>query len=73
MNEFNLSSLLLATLPLALVAMAQVNVLLVGDLDISLGSIMTIGVIIGSFIITPDADASTAILGGLAILGAGHR
>jgi cytosine/adenosine deaminase-related metal-dependent hydrolase/ribose/xylose/arabinose/galactoside ABC-type transport system permease subunit len=71
MSEFNLNSLLLATLPLALVAMAQVNVLLVGDLDISVGAIMTTGVIIGSFLVTPDTEGTMVILGGLAILAAG--
>lgn len=71
LSEFNLNGLLLATLPLALVAMAQVNVLLVGDLDISVGSIMTICVIIASTIITSDAGTSVIVLGVLAMLGAG--
>lgn len=71
MSEFNLNGWLLLTLPLALVAMAQVNVLLVGDLDISVGAIMSIGVIIASFIVTPDAPPEMVIIGGLAVLGAG--
>jgi len=71
MSEFNLNSLLLATLPLALVAMAQVFVLLVGDLDISVGAIMTTCVIIASTIITPEADSGMIVLGFAAILGAG--
>ncbi len=71
MSEFNLNSLLLATLPLALVAMAQVFVLLVGDLDISVGAIMTTCVIIASTFITPDADGGQIALGILAMLGAG--
>src|SRR5512134_589128 len=71
LSEYNLKSLLLATLPLALVTMAQVNALLAGYLDISVGSIMTIGVIIASFIITDDAPPNVVLLGGLAILGAG--
>jgi 5-methylthioadenosine/S-adenosylhomocysteine deaminase len=71
LSEFNLNSLLLATLPLALVAMAQVNVLLVGDLDISVGAIMTICVIIASSIITMDSSGSTIVFGFLAMLGAG--
>jgi ribose/xylose/arabinose/galactoside ABC-type transport system permease subunit len=68
LSEFNLNSLLLATLPLALVAMAQVNVLLVGDLDISVGSIMTICVIVASTLVTPDTTGSMVIVGGLAML-----
>ncbi len=71
LSEFNLNSLLLATLPLALVTMAQMNALLAVYLDISVGSIMTIGVIIASFIVTQDAPPNAVFLGGLAILSAG--
>jgi len=71
LSEFNMNSLLLATLPLALVAMAQVNALLVGYLDISVGAIMTMCIIIASYIITPDAASTTIALGALAMLGAG--
>jgi 5-methylthioadenosine/S-adenosylhomocysteine deaminase len=71
LSEFNLNGLLLATLPLALVAMAQVNVLLVGDLDISVGAIMTICVIIASSIIVPDATGTMIAVGVLAMIGAG--
>ena len=42
LSEFNLNSLLLATIPLALVTMAQMNVLVAGYLDISVGSIMIV-------------------------------
>src|SRR5689334_16452518 len=35
LTEYNINSLLLTTLPLALVTMAQVNAMLVGYLDIS--------------------------------------
>jgi 5-methylthioadenosine/S-adenosylhomocysteine deaminase len=71
LSEFNLNSLLLATLPLALVTMAQMNALLAGYLDISVGSIMTMGVIIASFIVTQDAPPNVVLLGGLAVLGMG--
>jgi ribose transport system ATP-binding protein len=71
LSEFNLNGLLIATLPLALVAMAQVNVLLVGDLDISVGSIMTMCIIIASYIVTPDATWFMIVVGGLAMLAAG--
>ena len=71
LSEFNLNSLLLATLPLALVTMAQMSALLVGYLDVSVGSIMTIGVIIASFIVTDKASPNSVFLAGLAILGAG--
>jgi 5-methylthioadenosine/S-adenosylhomocysteine deaminase len=71
LSEFNLNSLLLATLPLALVTMAQMNALLAGYLDISVGSTMTMGVIIASFIVTDDAPPDAVLLGGLAVLGMG--
>jgi len=71
LSEFNLKSLLLATLPLALVTMAQVNALLAGYLDVSVGSVMSIGIIIASFIVTDKAPPTTVFVGGLAILAAG--
>jgi cytosine/adenosine deaminase-related metal-dependent hydrolase/ribose/xylose/arabinose/galactoside ABC-type transport system permease subunit len=71
LKPYNLKSLLLVTLPLALVTMAQVNAMLVGYLDISVGSTMTIGIIIASFIITDGASPATVLMGGLAIIGAG--
>jgi 5-methylthioadenosine/S-adenosylhomocysteine deaminase len=71
LSEFNLNSLLLAALPLALVTMAQMNALLAGYLDISVGSIMTMGVIIASFLVTEDAPPNVVLLGGLAVLGMG--
>src|SRR3972149_9872040 len=71
LSEYNLNSLLLAAIPLALVAMAQMNALLAGYLDISVGSIMTMGVVIASFLITGDAAPNAIALGALAILGMG--
>jgi 5-methylthioadenosine/S-adenosylhomocysteine deaminase len=68
MSEFNLNSWLLATLPLALVAMAQVNALLVGYLDISVGSVMTLCVIVASYIITPDSPGEVVAVGVVAML-----
>jgi len=71
LSDFNLESLLLAAIPLALVTMAQMNALVAGYLDISVGSIMTMGVIIASFIITQDASPNAILLGSLAILAMG--
>ncbi len=71
LSEYNLNSLLLATLPLALVAMAQVNALLVGYLDISVGAVMSLGIIVASFIITGKADGAQMAVGVAAVLLAG--
>ena len=71
LSEFNLNSLLLATLPLALVAMAQVNALLVGYLDISVGSVMALCVIVASFIVTAGASPAIMVAGALAVIFTG--
>jgi len=68
LSEFNLNSLLRATLPLALAAMAQVNALLVGYLDISVGAVMTVCVIIASFIVTAGASPLVVVAGAIAII-----
>jgi ribose transport system ATP-binding protein len=62
---------LLATAPLALVAMAQLCVLLVGGFDISVGSIMSLTVVIASFLLAGDATATPIGLGVVACLAAG--
>ncbi len=59
----NVSSILELSLPLALVAMAQMPVLLVGEIDASLGSMMGLVVVLLSF----GAHASVPLLFGLAL------
>src|SRR5450432_3724519 len=71
LSSYNLNNVLLATLPLALVAMAQVNAILVGYLDISVGSVMTLCVVVASFIVTPDASPTMIVVGGFAMVGIG--
>ena len=46
LSEFNLDSLLLTALPLALVSMGQTSALLVGGFDISVGALVTLCVVI---------------------------
>ncbi|MBX3046516.1 MAG: amidohydrolase family protein [Anaerolineales bacterium] len=70
LSEYNLSNLLQATLPLAIVAMAQVNAMLVGYLDISVGAVMSFSIVAASFIITNDATPQAVMIGaGLILLG----
>ncbi|MCW5873411.1 MAG: amidohydrolase family protein [Anaerolineales bacterium] len=70
LSEYNLSNLLQATLPLAIVAMAQVNAMLVGYLDISVGAVMSFSIVAASFIITNDATPQAVAIGaGLILLG----
>jgi ribose transport system ATP-binding protein len=71
LTEFNLNGLLLATLPLALVAMGQLNVLLLGDFDISVGQTMTLCVVIASFIMTSGSVWYVMLVGALALIAIG--
>ena len=48
-GNFNLSGLFVAVVPLALVAMGQLNAMLVAGFDVSVGAVMTICVVIASF------------------------
>jgi ribose transport system ATP-binding protein len=70
LTSFNLNGLLVATVPLALVSMGQLVVLLVRYFDISVGGTLTLGVVVGSFVLTSDSWLKLT-LGMLAILGIG--
>ena len=70
LTESNMESLLISTIPLALVALAQLSVLLLGGIDISVGSLMSLTVVVASFWLTGDATAGL-ILGGLGCLAVG--
>ena len=71
LSPLNGRHLLLATAPLALVAMAQLNVLLVGGFDMSVGSLMSMTVVAASFLIGMGVDIPVLFGGTLACLGAG--
>lgn len=64
-STLNMRHLMLATIPLAIVAMAQLNVLLVGGFDISVGSVMSLTVVAASYLIGAG-DATGAIIVGVA-------
>jgi ribose transport system ATP-binding protein len=55
LTEFNLNSLLLLTVPLALASMGQAHVLLLRQFDISIGAVMGLTVVCGSFVLTSDS------------------
>jgi ribose transport system ATP-binding protein len=63
LTAINLRHILLATAPLALVAMAQFNVLLVRGFDISVGSLMSVTVVTGSFLVAANMGAGQLSLG----------
>ena len=55
-NRANITTTLLLAMPLALVSIAQTHALLVGYLDLSVGAMISLGVVIGSFLIGGDAS-----------------
>lgn len=68
-SEFNLNGLLVATMPLALAAMGQTSALMVRAFDVSVGALMTMCVVIASFVLTPDSAGWQLVLGVLAVIG----
>ena len=70
-NERNVTNVLFLAVPLAIVAMGQTHALLVGALDLSVGAMVTLGVVIASFLIGSDSTITQILLGSGAILLAG--
>jgi 5-methylthioadenosine/S-adenosylhomocysteine deaminase len=66
-NTSNVTRILILAAPLAMVAMAQTHALLVGYLDLSVGAMVTFGVVVASFLIGPDT-ATTGILLGIGVI-----
>src|ERR1044072_9013549 len=71
LTTYNINNLLLATLPLALVAIGQTNALLVGGFDVSVAALITMCVVTASFTLKPDETTFSLFLGALAIVGVG--
>jgi cytosine/adenosine deaminase-related metal-dependent hydrolase/ribose/xylose/arabinose/galactoside ABC-type transport system permease subunit len=66
-NATNVANILLLAIPLAIATIAQTHALLVGYLDLSVGAMISLGVVIASFLI--GAEATTAqMLGGTAVI-----
>lgn len=72
-SDFNLNTLLgpSGALPLALVAMAQANALMVGGFDISVGALMTLVVVVGSYILTTGSAWWVLMFASMALVGIG--
>ena len=62
-NRSNVTTILLLAVPLAIVAMGQTHALLVGYLDLSVGAMVTLGVVIASYLIGSDSSFSQILLG----------
>jgi 5-methylthioadenosine/S-adenosylhomocysteine deaminase len=69
-NRSNVTYILLLAVPLAVVAMGQTHALLVGYLDLSVGAMVTFGVVVASYLIGPDSTTIQVLLGaGVIFLG----
>ncbi len=68
LTPINIRHILLAAAPLALVTLAQFNVLMVRGFDISVGALMSLVVVLASFIIAAGMGPSQLTLGVLACL-----
>ncbi|MEN3343084.1 MAG: ribose transport system permease protein rbsA [Actinomycetota bacterium] len=71
LSSENVNSLLLTTLPLALVSLGQTSALLVGGFDVSVAALMTMCVVTASFTLTPSVSGAALIPGALALVGIG--
>jgi ribose/xylose/arabinose/galactoside ABC-type transport system permease subunit len=71
LTQYNINNLLLATMPLALVAIGQTNALLVGGFDVSVAALITMCVVTASFTLKPDETTLSLFLGAIAIVGVG--
>ena len=67
-SEFNLNGLLVATAPLACAAMGQVSALMVRAFDVSVGALMTVCVVVCSFVLTTGRSWFGIALGMLFVL-----
>jgi 5-methylthioadenosine/S-adenosylhomocysteine deaminase len=68
LNETTVRNLLVLALPLAVVAIAQTHAILVGYLDLSVGAMISMGVVIASFLIGPDSSGGQVMFGVGAVL-----
>ena len=71
LTQYNINNLLLATMPLALVAIGQTFAMLVGGFDVSVAALVTMCVVTASFTLTPEKSGFALVVGSLAILGVG--
>ena len=70
-NRANLTTVLLLAMPLAVAAIAQTHAILVGYLDLSVGAMISFGVVVGSFLIAGDASSVEILLGIATVLACG--
>ena len=62
-NRTNTVNILLLAIPLAVATMAQIHALLVGYLDLSVGAMISLAVVIASFLIRPESSVGSQFAG----------
>ena len=70
-NATNVSQILILAAPLIVATHAQTHALLVGYIDLSVGAMISLGVVIASFLIGPDATGGGLVSGVGAIIACG--
>ncbi len=70
-NTSNIANILLLAVPLAIVVIGQTHALLVGYLDLSVGAMISLGVVIASFWIPAGATTSQMLTGVATIFACG--
>jgi len=68
-SSFNLNGLLIATIPLALAAMGQASALMVKAFDVSVGALMTVCVVVASFVLVADRSWWQLAIGMVCVVG----
>ena len=71
LNATNIANVLLLAVPLAIAAVAQTHAILVGYLDLSVGAMISLGVVVASFLVGAEATTSQMLIGAGAVLGCG--
>ncbi len=67
-NATNINQILILALPLIVATFAQIHAILVGYLDLSVGAMISVGVVIASFLIGAEASTGQIIIGAGAII-----
>jgi ribose transport system ATP-binding protein len=71
LSPVNIRYILLATAPLALVTIAQFNVLMVRGFDVSVGSMMNVTVVLASFVMASGVPTASLVPGALLCIAIG--
>ena len=71
LNATNVFNILILALPLMVAAMAQTQAILVGYLDLSVGAMISFGVVAASFLIGAEASSSQILMGTAVVLASG--